>query len=78
MIYYVYYFYKYYYYIYYLFLYYQGFRIGYDTYNVLIYVLSYIYTKDMKKGDDKMVYIEIDNMDFKDINDEWIKIDIYK
>ena len=78
MIYYVYYFYKYYYYIYYLFLYYQGFRIGYDTYNVLIYVLSYIYTKDLKTSEDKMVYIEIDNMDLKDINEDWIKIDIYK
>lgn len=78
MIYYVYYFYKYYYYIYYLFLYYQGFRIGYDTYNVLIYVLSYIYTKDLRTSEDKMVYIEIDNMDLKDINEDWIKIDIYK
>ena len=78
MIYYVYYFYKYYYYIYYLFLYYQGIRIGYDTYNVLIYVLSYVYTKDLKTSEDKMVYIEIDNMDLKDINEDWIKIDIYK
>jgi len=78
MIYYVYYFYKYYYYIYYLFLYYQGFRIGYDTYNVLIYVLSYIYTKDLRTNEDKMVYIEIDNMDLKDIDKDWIKIDIYK
>ena len=78
MIYYVYYFYKYYYYIYHLFLYYQGFRIGYDTYNVLIYILSYVYTKNIELNENKTVYIGMDTMEEKDVNGGWIKIDIYK